>query len=88
MFRGTGGFCQFAKDEDFPAILTSAVCRSSGGTWNGGHDLVKAYLKRLMCRVGIFFYLRMRRCFFGGNCYRTFQHQHFFQVQPQRYEPF
>ena len=40
VFRGTGGICQLAKDEDFPKIFTSAVCRSSGGAWSGGHDLV------------------------------------------------
>ena len=40
VFRGTGGICQLAKNEEFPNIFTSAVCRSSGGAWNGGHDLV------------------------------------------------
>jgi hypothetical protein len=40
VFRGTGGVCQLAKNEDFPDIITSAICRSSGGAWNGGHDLV------------------------------------------------
>jgi hypothetical protein len=40
VFRGTGGICEIAKEEDFPMIVTSAVCRSSGGEWNGGHDLV------------------------------------------------
>lgn len=40
MFRGTGGICQLVRNEDYPDIFTSAVCRSSGGAWNGGHDLV------------------------------------------------
>jgi hypothetical protein len=40
VFRGTGGICQLAKDEEFPNVFTSAVCRSSGGAWSGGHDLV------------------------------------------------
>lgn len=40
VFRGTGGICQLARNEEFPNVFTSAVCRSSGGAWNGGHDLV------------------------------------------------
>jgi len=40
VFRGTGGICQIAKDQEFPNVFTSAVCRSSGGAWSGGHDLV------------------------------------------------
>jgi hypothetical protein len=40
VFRGTGGICQLAQHEEFPNIFTSAVCRSSGGAWSGGHDLV------------------------------------------------
>jgi len=42
VFRGTGGICQIAQKEEFPGVFASAVCRSSGGQWSGGHDLVSS----------------------------------------------
>jgi hypothetical protein len=73
VFRGTGGICQLAKNEEFPNIFTSAVCRSSGGAWSGGHDLVRPILLlRLTFRADIYLYSPTRRYFYGGNCCRTF----------------
>jgi len=43
VFRGTGGMCRIAEEEEFPSVFTSAVCRASGGAWSGGHDLVCPY---------------------------------------------
>jgi len=68
VFRGTGGMCEIAKEEDFPSILTSAICKSSGGAWNGGHDLVCPYKGfSLQSRVVIYFYLLMLPCLYGGR---------------------
>ena len=86
VFRGTGGICEIAKNEEFPNVFTSAVCRSSGGVWGGGHDLVQQSPFDLSnkIRVVISLYLLMRLCFYGGNCYRISRCQNSCRRQGQR----
>jgi Fat storage-inducing transmembrane protein len=70
IFSGTGGICNIHMGEPL-GVFTSALCRSRGGAWRGGHDLVRWNgMSLLTGRVDIFLYLRMPRCFYGGSCCR------------------
>jgi hypothetical protein len=86
LFRGTGGICQIAKDKEFPNVFTSALCRSSGGAWSGGHDLVCIPLLDLsnQSRVDISLYLPMLLYSYGGNYCRISRCQNSCQRQEQR----